>query len=63
MLLKYLNQLRNRMDKHSFLMLMSAVEDDIRFNRVRFNKITTAKEFIDIVERTHKVISRCTAEC
>lgn len=59
MLIKYLDELKNEMDKHSFLMIMSAVEDDIKFNRVRFNKVTPVNEFIRITEMSKKVVLRC----
>lgn len=59
MLLKYLDKLKSNMDKHSFLILVNAVEDDIKFNRIRFKKRTTPEEFIRLLEMTKEAVLRC----
>lgn len=59
MLLKYLDKLKSNMDKHSFLILVNAVEDDIKFNRIRFKKRTTPEEFIKLLEMTKEAVLRC----
>lgn len=59
MLLKYLDRLKSSMDKHSFLILVNAVEDDIKFNRIRFKKRTTPEEFIRLLEMTKEAVLRC----
>ena len=58
MLLKYLDKLKSSMDKHSFLILVNAVEDDIKFNRIRFKKRTTPEEFIRLLEMTKEAVLR-----
>lgn len=50
MLFDYLYELKNNTNEEDFRELMNKCEDDIRLNRLGFNKTTNTVEFIRIME-------------
>lgn len=59
MLIRILDELKANNTKENFERIMKATEDDIKFNRVRFNKRTSVNEFIAILKLSEKVVLRC----
>lgn len=59
MLIRILDELKANNTKENFERIMKATEDDIKFNRVRFNKRTSVDEFIAILKLSEKVVLRC----
>lgn len=59
MLIRILDELKANNTKDNFERIMKATEDDIKFNRVRFNKRTSVNEFIAILKLSEKVVLRC----
>ena len=59
MLIRILDELKANNTKENFERIMKATEDDIKFNRVRFNKRTSVNEFITILKLSEKVVLRC----
>ena len=59
MLLNYLNELKGLTTREEFKEVLKITEDDIKFNKVRFNKKTSAEEFILICNRSLSLIKRC----
>ena len=58
MLIKYLDELRNDTTKEEFTAILKMTEEDIKFNKVKFNKVTSANEFIVICNRSLKLVRR-----
>ena len=58
MLFKYLTELKKSLSDGEFLAFMNDVTNDIKANRVAFNKRTSSKEFISICEILKGAISR-----
>lgn len=56
MALKYLKWLKDSAGEDIFKQVVKAAEDDIKFNRVGFNKTTTEDEFIEICMLCHTAI-------
>lgn len=56
MALKYLKWLKNSAGEEIFKQVVKAAEDDIKFNRVGFNKTTTEDKFIEICMLCHTAI-------
>lgn len=59
MLIKILDELKANNTKENFERIMKVTEDDIKFNRVRFNKRTSVNEFITILKLSERVVLRC----
>lgn len=58
MLLKYLDKLKKVTTKEQFKEVLKITEDDIKFNKVKFNKVTKAHEFIIICNRSLNLVRR-----
>lgn len=58
MLFGEIQKLKKRCSSDLFEDILIAVEDDIRFNRLSFNKKTPPKEFLEILSRTEIVFRR-----
>lgn len=58
MLLKYLDKLKKVTTKEQFKEVLKITEDDIKFNKIRFNKVTKTQDFIAICNRTLKLVKR-----
>ncbi|BFK81456.1 hypothetical protein I3900191A7_16010 [Clostridium baratii] len=58
MLLKYLDKLKKVTTKEQFKEVLKITEDDIKFNKIRFNKVTKTQDFIEICNRTLKLVKR-----
>lgn len=58
MLFGEIQELKRRCSSDLFEDILIAVEDDIRFNRLNFNKKTPPKEFLEILNRTEIVFRR-----
>lgn len=56
MALNYLKWLKNSAGEEIFKQVVKAAEDDIKFNRVGFNKTTTEDKFIEICMLCHATI-------
>ncbi len=56
MLYNYLNSLKERLSSAEFIAVINSVEDSIRSNRLRFNKTTNTKDFIEITEKLLKIV-------
>ncbi|MDU5107158.1 MULTISPECIES: hypothetical protein [unclassified Clostridium] len=59
MLFKYLTELKNSLSAKEFSAFMNDVTNDIKANRVAFNKRTSSKEFINICEILKITLGRC----
>lgn len=59
MLFEYLLDLKNSTNDKDFKEILKMVEEDIKFNRTSFRKLTTTGEFINICEISKCCISRC----
>ncbi|WP_024614643.1 hypothetical protein [Clostridium sp. Ade.TY] len=58
MLLKYLDKLKQITTKEQFKEILKITEDDIKFNKVMFNKRTSSQEFILICNRSLNLVKR-----
>ncbi len=56
MLFKYLESLKNNINEEEFKEILKITADDIKFNRIGFNKTTNAKKFIEIAERSRNIV-------
>lgn len=61
MLLQYLTELKNSFSKDDFYSFMRDVTNDIKVNRVAFNKRTSQEEFKNICEILKEALLRCGA--
>ena len=59
MVIKYLDELKATNTKENFEKIIKITEEDIKFNRVNFNKRTSASDFIAIAEMAKEVVLRC----
>ena len=59
MLIKYLDELKANNTKENFEKIIKITEEDIKFNRVNFNKTTVVSDFIAIAEMAKEVVLRC----
>lgn len=59
MLIKYLDELKATNTKENFEKIIKITEEDIKFNRVNFNKKTAVNDFIAIAEMAKEVVLRC----
>lgn len=59
MLIKYLDELKATNTKENFEKIVKITEEDIKFNRVNFNKRTAVSDFIAIAEMAKEVVLRC----
>ena len=59
MLIKYLDELKATNTKENFEKIIKITEEDIKFNRVNFNKTTVVSDFIAIAEMAKEVVLRC----
>lgn len=62
MLLKYLTELKNSLAKDDFYSFMRDVTNDIKVNRIAFNKRTSQAEFENICEILKETLVRCDNE-
>lgn len=58
MLIKYLDKLQKVTTKEEFKAILKMTEEDIKFNKVKFNKVTSANEFIVICNRSLNLVRR-----
>lgn len=58
MLFKYLDELKKVTTKEQFKEVLKITEDDIKFNKVKFNKVTKVYEFIIICNRSLNLVRR-----
>ena len=58
-MLKFLEELKKRNDKDTFDEIIMMAEEDIKFNRVGFNKVTTKDDFIKICTICEYVANQC----
>lgn len=58
MLIKYLDKLQKVTTKEEFKAILKMTEEDIKFNKVKFNKVTSANEFIVICNRSLSLVRR-----
>jgi hypothetical protein len=59
MLLEYLTELKNSLSEDDFYRFMKDVTNDIKVNRVAFNKKTSQAEFKDVCKILLEVLDRC----
>lgn len=59
MLLKYLTELKNSLSKDDFNAFMRDITNDIKVNRIAFNKRTSQAEFKNICEILRRTLVRC----
>ncbi|MGL5190888.1 MAG: hypothetical protein ACRC7S_14700 [Cetobacterium sp.] len=59
---EYLSWLKRNVSNELFTEIVTAAEDDIKFNRVGFNKTTTEEEFIAICKMCHTAFVRALKE-
>jgi hypothetical protein len=59
MLLEYLTELKNSLSEDEFYRFMKDVTNDIKVNRVAFNKKTSQAEFKDVCKILLEVLDRC----
>lgn len=62
MLLKYLTELKNSLAKDDFYSFMRDVTNDIKVNRIAFNKRTSQADFKNICEILKGTLLRCDNE-
>lgn len=55
---KYVQVLKSRYSKDDFESILLAVDQDLKFNKLRFNKRITNKEFLRIINITEEVFRR-----
>ncbi|MDU1308487.1 MAG: hypothetical protein E6936_13645 [Clostridium perfringens] len=55
---KYIKDLKNRYSKEKFEGILLVVEQDLKFNKLRFNKRITNKEFLTVIISTEGVFRR-----
>ena len=60
MVFKFLTWLKSETTDNQFRDILKATEDDIKFNRIAFNKRTNQLQFIKICTRCAYVIIRTT---
>lgn len=59
MLLEYLTELKNSLSEDEFYRFMKDVTNDIKVNRVAFNKKTSQAEFKNVCEILKGTLLRC----
>ncbi|MDB1969445.1 hypothetical protein [Clostridium tertium] len=59
MLLEYLTELKNSLSEDDFYRFMKDVTNDIKVNRVAFNKKTSQAEFKNVCEILKGTLLRC----
>ncbi|WP_244832984.1 hypothetical protein [Clostridium sp. BJN0001] len=59
MVFNFLNELKEKVCKKDFEIILNMATDDIKFNRVKFNKRTSPKEFISICSMCYLAILKC----
>ena len=62
MVLEFLNYLKSKVSKEDYVVIFAMTREDIRFNKVSFNKKTTPKEFVEICTRCWNALSRCNGQ-
>lgn len=55
---KYIKDLKNRYSKEKFEGILLAIDQDLKFNKLRFNKRITNKEFLTVIISTEGVFRR-----
>lgn len=55
---KYIKGLKSRYSKEEFEDILLVVEQDLKFNKFRFNKRITNKEFLTVIISTEGVFRR-----
>ncbi|BDU87271.1 hypothetical protein SNUCP2_03540 [Clostridium perfringens A] len=55
---KYIRVLKARYSKAEFEEILVALDQDLKFNKLRFNKRITNKEFLRIINTTEEVFRR-----
>lgn len=56
MILKELQVLREKCTEEQFRIILNTVEDDIKFNRIKFKKCTSQKKFLEILIVTSNIV-------
>lgn len=55
---KYIKDLKSRYSKEKFEGILLAIDQDLKFNKLRFNKRITNKEFLTVIISTEGVFRR-----
>lgn len=55
---KYVQVLKSKYSKEDFKSILLAVDQDLKFNKLGFNKRITNKEFLRIITTTEEVFRR-----
>lgn len=58
MVKNYLDWLRANTTKERFINVLKMTEEDIKFNRLGFSKVTSQKEFIEICKISFTILNR-----
>lgn len=59
MVFRFLAKLKKEVGESNFKDILLATDQDIKFNRVSFGKITAPKQFIEICTGCKNVLLRC----
>lgn len=62
MIIKFLQELKEQVTDKEFNEVLRVAEDDIKFNQIRFGKLTYTKTFIEICMSSLIVVQRCDNE-
>ena len=59
MVFEFLSNLKKEVGENNFREILEATDQDIKFNRISFGKVTRPKEFIKICTGCKEVLLRC----
>ncbi|MDU1314497.1 MAG: hypothetical protein E6940_10620 [Clostridium septicum] len=59
MLIDKLKELKENTTESEFRAILAMTEQDIKFNRTFFNKVTTPQYFLEVCNRSLMVLRRC----
>jgi len=59
MVFEFLNNLKKEVGDINFRDILAATDQDIKFNRVSFGKVTGSQKFIEICTGCKNVLLRC----
>lgn len=63
MLIEELDKLKQKTTQSEFRAILTMAEQDIKFNRAFFKKVTGPKYFLEICNRSLTVLRRCNDVC
>ena len=58
MAFKFLNELKQKVGNEIFKAILDMADKDIKFNNVKFGKVTSQSEFITICQRCYTALLR-----